>query len=187
MFTAIDFGAKTAGTTAIAWLENGQLNLAQSAKKQDADRWLRQQIEQLQPKALYIDAPLSLPLAYQQATDHPDFHYRACDRAVGAMSPLFLGGLTARAMQLVHEVGLPAFEIYPKLAGHTIAKNLYHKKNGDTLADFTEVLHTHLPYPAPQPDNWHQADALLAWFIGWKHQQGKAACVGAEAEGVIWY
>ena len=186
-FLAIDFGAKTAGTTAIAWLEEGRLQLAQSAPKQDADSWLRQQIQQLQPQALYIDAPLSLPLAYRQATDAPDFHYRACDRAVGAMSTLFLGGLTARAMQLVHEVDIPAYEVYPKMAGHAIAKDWYHKKNGDTLAAFTEVLHTHLPYPGPPPANWHQADALLAWYIGWKHQQGKADCVGDAQEGVIWH
>lgn len=186
-FLAIDFGAKTAGTTAIAWLAEGRLQLAQSAPKQDADSWLRQQIQRLQPQALYIDAPLSLPLAYRQATDAPDFHYRACDRAVGAMSPLFLGGLTARAMQLVHEVDIPAYEVYPKLAGHAIAKDLYHKKNGDTLSDFTKVLQQHLPYPAPQPANWHQADALLAWYIGWKHQTGKADFVGDAQEGVIWY
>ena len=90
-------------------------------------------------------------------------------------------------MQLVHEVDIPAYEVYPKLAGHTIAKDLYHKKNGDTLADFTEALQQQLPYPASQPANWHQADALLAWFIGWKHQKGKGDCVGKVEEGVIWY
>jgi hypothetical protein len=98
MILSIDYGSKLAGTTAVCFEKNNQLHLAQSVKKQDADAWLRQLISTKKPAAVYIDAPLSLPGVYRG--EGSDYFYRAGDRAVGAMSPMFLGGLTARAMQL---------------------------------------------------------------------------------------
>lgn len=184
MHLAIDYGSKLAGTTALCWAADGQLHLAQSAKKQDADVFLQNKIDELAPSAVFIDAPLSLPGVY---TGHGhDYFYRACDRAVAAMSPMFLGGLTARAMRLRAEFpDLPFFEIYPAYLARTILPEakFYKKEN---LSGFCGLLSQMLPLPfAEQPKNWHQVDAVLAWLSGWRYGRGEALVFGEEPEGVI--
>lgn len=183
-FVAIDYGAKLAGTTVVCFEENGKLYLQQSSKKQDADEWLRQIIEELNPVAVFMDAPLSLPGVYHGHGN--DFHYRACDRAVGAMSPMFLGGLTARAMQVRAVLSsIPFYEIYPAQLVKTLFPGcVFYKKE---LTMFLEKMTKNLPLPfAKKPENWHQVDAALAWLSGWRHSQGAAKVFGAPEEGLIW-
>lgn len=163
---------------------DGQLQLLQSAKKQDADAWLRRIIAEQNPTTVFMDAPLSLPSVYRGFGS--DFHYRACDRAVGAMSPMFLGGLTARAMQL--RAALPELlfhEAYPAQLVRTCwPSGLFYKND---LSSFLVNLAEMLPLPfAKQPENWHQVDAALAWLTGWRHGRGEALSFGKEDEGVIW-
>ncbi|MCU0348579.1 MAG: hypothetical protein MUC59_16700 [Saprospiraceae bacterium] len=183
-FIGVDYGAKLAGTTAICFAKNGQLHLAQSAKKQDADVWLRHLIAEHQPNSVYMDAPLSLPGVYRGEGDN--YHYRACDRAVGAMSPMFLGGLTARAMQVRAAFPqTPFFEIYPAhLVRTQFVGDVFYKKD---LNLFLENLADKLPHLfMQQPENWHQVDAALAWLSGWRHLRGEALGFGDAAEGIIW-
>jgi len=180
----IDFGAKLAGTTAVCFAMDGQLQLLQSAKKQDTDAWLRRIIAEQNPNTAFMDAPLSLPSVYTGFGS--DFHYRACDRAVGAMSPMFLGGLTARAMQL--RAAFPELlfhEAYPAQLVRTCwPSGLFYKND---LSSFLVNLAEMLPLPfAKQPENWHQVDAALAWLTGWRHGRGEALSFGNEDEGVIW-
>jgi len=181
---AIDFGAKLAGTTVVCSAKNGHLHLLQSAKKQDADAWLRNIIAEQNPSAVYMDAPLSLPGVYQGEGDN--FHYRQCDRLLGAMSPMFLGGLTARAMQVRAAFPLiPFYEIYPaQLVRIAFQGDVFYKKD---LSAFLVKKAEKLPFPfAKQPENWHQVDAALAWLSGWRHGRGEALPFGEEGEGLIW-
>ena len=94
----IDFGAQFSGNSVIAHLTNNEVQLIQVAKKQHTDSWLKAMLEEINPNAVYIDAPLSLPIAYHGQGQN--FHYRQADIDTRAMSPMFLGGLTARAMNL---------------------------------------------------------------------------------------
>ena len=96
----IDYGSKMAGTTVIAYLKSGKLHFAQSQKKKDADLFVENWVAQHQPRAIFLDAPLSLPGVYTEPEAYDDYFYRAGDRLLRAMSPMFLGGLTARAMRL---------------------------------------------------------------------------------------
>jgi predicted nuclease with RNAse H fold len=183
-FLGIDYGAKLAGTTAVCFAKNGQLQLFQSSKKKDTDVWLRSIITAQQPSAIFIDAPISLPSVYKGIGS--DFHYRACDRAVGAMSPMFLGGLTARAMQLRASFPhLPFYEVYP--AHHVrllFASAMGYKTD---LELFLEKLAERLPYPfAKRPENWHQVDSALAWLTGWRHGRAEGITFGEAREGMIW-
>jgi uncharacterized protein len=130
----IDFGAKTAGTTVIAWLEAESICFAASKKNADADECVlatlrsiaasnqahRARLVSLASSAdsassasyvssapahelcVCIDAPLSLPGVFTGLAGCDDYFYRASDRALRAMSPMFLGGLTARAMRLAN-------------------------------------------------------------------------------------
>ncbi len=189
-FAGIDFGSQLAGTTAISFVENEVLTVKCSEKKSSADKFLIQQIEQYAIATIYIDAPLSLPKAYynnEAIEKGSDFHYRSCDRLLKAMSPMFLGGLTARAMALQHQLKpVSCQEVYPAaLVRHLSLSENYEKKK-KTPDSFLITLQNHLPYPITNTAlNWHEVDSLLAWLSGWRHQTGMAQVIGDKKEGVI--
>lgn len=188
----VDYGSKKAGTTAAAMLVQGQLQVRQSMKGQDADSWLLELVQQLQPKVLYLDAPLTLPIVYTQADHSPssDYFYRQADRELQAMSPMFLGGLTARAIKLrvqLAEKGVAVLETYPSALVRLLLPQLPgYKKDLAALPDYTEALQGLLKYKLKEnPFNWHQYDALLAWHSGYRHQVGQSVLYGDGREGRI--
>jgi len=191
-WAGIDYGSKMAGTTVIAYVEeSGRLVFHQSAKKRDADQFLLDWADaQERPAQLFFDAPLSLPAVYTHPDQSSDYFYREADQEVQAMSPMFLGGLTARAMRLARsfqERGWIVHEVYP---GH-LARNLdlkewgYKKKLDDlpgVLAAFRQKL---TGLPDADPANWHQFDAMLAFCSGWRYQKGRHLTYGNPEEGLI--
>ncbi len=190
-WAGVDYGSKTTGTTVIAWAEGPDIQLAQSASKKDADQWVKSWVKAHQPETLYLDAPLSLPGVYHAPDAYEDFFYRAADKEVQAMSPMFLGGLTARAMRLSRELEAlkcATLEVYPgQLAKILGLDRKRYKKDKAYLQEATETVLSHLPdyQVAKPPSNWHQVDALLAFCSGYRHQQGLAAIYGKATEGQI--
>lgn len=188
----VDYGAKEAGTTAAAMLIQGEIQLWQSAKGQDANKWLLKLAEELQPKVLYIDAPLTLPRVYTQDTPSPtaDYFYRQGDRELQAMSPMFIGGLTARAIKLraqLADAGVAVLETYPSaLAKRLLPQASGYKKSLAALPDLVRALQGLLKFPLKDVlQNWHQFDALLAWHSGYRHQVGQSVLYGDAREGRI--
>ncbi len=184
----IDFGAKRAGTTVACYFMDGNWHLEQVAKKKDADDFLEKLVASLAPSKIYMDAPLSLPKVYasrDQYSSSDDFHYRVCDRETGAMSPLFMGGLTARAIRLKTtwlESGIEVYETYPAQLIKTLGMDTHYKK------DLEKFRHEFNQYGAPIPaqfDNWHQADAWLAWNSGERHARNENKIFGTKEEGII--
>ncbi len=186
----IDYGSKRAGTTVVAFLaENGKsVEFAASAKKQDADAFLLRFFAERPPGFIFLDAPLSLPEVYHGILpvngSEPDFFYRPCDRELGAMSPLFLGGLTARAMRLAFHLrkqGWVVQETYPgALAQHLGIKSHGYKESKNALPACTHVLKAEFPQldtSAELPD-WHHFDAWLALCSALRHSSGKAIKIG---------
>ena len=186
----IDYGSKLAGTTAIAYIQEGVVVVSQSEKKQDADLFLREIVTQNGLDSLFIDAPLSLPKAYFGVGE--DFFYRACDRELGAMSPMFLGGLTARAMKLQsswEKEGVKCFETYPGYAAKTMElSGLGYKKEKENIPVVLSKLSEQRPdLQWPIVDNWHAFDALLALHTALRYHMGTFASVGDSTEGVIYF
>ncbi|WP_161891093.1 DUF429 domain-containing protein [Pontibacter russatus] len=188
----VDYGAKMAGTTAAAMLAEGKLRVWQSQAGQDADRWLRELVLQQQAKVVYIDAPLTLPAIYGQATHSAasDYFYRQADRELQAMSPMFIGGLTARAIQLRAQLaqnGVAALETYPSALIRLLLPELQgYKKDPAALPAFAAALQGLLPFQLQeQPRNWHQFDAALAWLSGYRHEAGQSVLYGDAREGRI--
>ncbi len=184
----IDFGAKKAGTTVICALQESSWFIRQSSSGIDADTFLEKEIVRLNPDYIFIDAPLSLPRVYSQEFMDPeaDFHYRECDRLAGAMSPLFLGGLTARAIRLRsiwESSGIHVLETYPKLMAAEL-KAVTYKKDLDL---FRKTLNQFLDKALPGLQSWHQADACLAWLSGFRYLEGNALVIGDKKEGQIIY
>lgn len=183
----IDFGSKLAGTTVIAFSDGAkQLHLIQSQKKQDADVVIEKFCQQNQPRLVFIDAPLSLPEVYNSQSNNDDYFYRQADRETGAMSPMFLGGLTARAMRLhnkLKKAHVQCVESYPKQLVELIQIESHYKNH---IQNFLIDLSNHFPdYQLPEASNWHQVDALLAYFIGVRFYRGQHKTYGQEAEGQI--
>lgn len=192
IFVGIDYGAKLAGTTALCYLKEGQLQLEQSEKKKDADAFLIEHLNAIKPKCVFIDAPLSLPMVYSKAQEEADFFYRKADRLTKAMSPMFLGGLTARAMRLKHQLSkqeITFYETYPAyLVREVLEKPVtYNKKKKETLIAFWTLLKSYLPFEniEANPQNWHQVDAVLAWWSGWRYLNKQSFILGEEKEGQI--
>jgi predicted nuclease with RNAse H fold len=181
MHFGVDYGSKLAGTTVVCFEAHGQLHLKGSAKKEDADKFLQSLIDELQPERVFIDAPLSLPSAYYGKGN--DFFYRECDRLTKAMSPMFLGGPTARAMKLASQNSSVKFlETYPAaLAAELDIPSSRKAENFSKLSEF-------LPMPPKNKIvNGHQYDAVLAWLSGNRYLAGKAKILGEESEGQVCY
>jgi len=178
-FVGIDFGASKAGTTAICYLQSEWLQVVQSIKGENADQFLRQQLDIIKPEQVFIDAPLSLPGGYFQMND--DYMFRRCDRELSAMSPMFLGGLTARAMKLKAELKrCEFFETYPTALARQLEIKSY-KERPPVWNDLERCL----PYPLKKPSSIHGYDAVLAWLSGYRHAKSEALEFGDEHEGVI--
>lgn len=191
-FIGIDYGSKLAGTTVIAHYQSATEPpvLLQSEKKRDADKFILEFVTTQKPNYIFLDAPLSLPGVYTKLPNCTSYFYRAGDAELRAMSPMFLGGLTARAMQLkanLTPLGAQVLEIYPsQLATVLGLKELPYKKQVKHLAPVLEKLATHCPFILPTTvNNWHQIDALLALLSGYRYLNGEHLVYGNAAEGEI--
>ena len=190
MHVGIDYGSKLAGTTVITWNENHTLKQSSSLPKRDADKFLLEIILDLKPESIFIDAPLSLPKVYCGRGD--DYHYRECDRALSAMSPMFLGGLTARAMKIAsmfkrNEIFV--YETYPKglVQQNEVLSSLYTKKDSSCIPKLISELDSLTEqYNLPKSiDTMHHLDSLLAWISGYRFQNDKHLEFGSKEEGII--
>jgi predicted nuclease with RNAse H fold len=192
MIAGIDFGSKKAGTTAIAWRgKNGKIAIAQSLKNKDADQFIVDWATKYEPTTIYIDAPLSLPGVYRQPDQYSDYFYRQGDRELRAMSPMFLGGLTARAMQLkarLEAIGIALHEVYPSALVDLLQlpRAIYKKDKADIPKLLPALQAQALNLEPVEPlQNWHQFDALLALTSGFRHQNNGHQLYGDPGEGGI--
>lgn len=185
-FIGIDFGARTAGTTVICHRERGLFHFQRSGKGDDADGWLMERVSAMRPEAIYLDAPLSLPGAYfGKSNDH---FFRLADRLAGGMSPMFLGGLTARAIRLAEQwrkSGIRVFEVYPSGSIRQKWDFLKIPARRSIPAHKIRLMAGVHALPPPAPKDRHEADAWLCWLIGHQHLLGQAVLVGDEEEGLI--
>jgi predicted nuclease with RNAse H fold len=188
----IDYGSKLSGNTAIAMeTSDNTIEVFSSEKGKDADEWLISiLLQENRPDHVYIDAPLSLPLAY--SGKGTDYMYRLCDRITGAMSPMFLGGLTARAMQLklslsVYDILL--IETYPSMTVKRLPHgSAYNKKKQPTpelWMDILTALNAEIIFHSSK--RTHEFDALLALYAGKLAAKHQAIIVGDTQEGLICY
>ena len=150
--------------------------------------------QEYQFNVIGIDAPLSIPGALKGLDGFSNYHYRVADIEAKAMSPMFLGGLTARAIELKDQIERLYFskviEVYPKLAAQNLRLQMtrYKKDRGyleECLAIVTENVHWLIDQS--QITNWHQFDALLALMSTEKFTRNTCSCIGNKAEGLIYF
>lgn len=193
MIIGIDYGAKTAGTTVIARLyEYDKVDFHSSKVGQDADQFISDFLDKNEDIWLsYIDAPLSLPKIYRNGLGEGDYFYRKADRSTGAMSPMFLGGLTARAMKLKASFkfrGIKLVETYPsKLAEVLGLKEKGYKTKLGLIPKLCEEIKSQsmLQFNNEDVKNWHHFDALLCLYSAKRFEIQAAMVFGDEEEGTI--
>jgi predicted nuclease with RNAse H fold len=138
------------------------------------------------PVAVYMDAPLSLPGAYFGKGD--DHFFRRADRLVGGMSPMFLGGLTARAIHLSERwraMGISVFEVYPAALIKQEWDYLKIPSGRAIPPHKLRLMAGTFTLPPPAPKDRHEADSWLCWLTGYRHQHGRSKTIGDQEEGVI--
>ncbi len=187
----VDYGSKMAGTTVICYYDTTthQLFLESSEKKKDADAFLKKSIETHQPSYVFIDAPLSLPLVYQNRPGYTNFFFRKVDQEVQGMSPLFLGGLTARAMKLAYDLKpLPFYETYPAAQSKRLhLKALGYKTKVAQIDPVLAEINQHYPeFTLPPIKNWHEVDALLALIGAYRFWKSEHQVLGDAEEGQVY-
>jgi predicted nuclease with RNAse H fold len=194
----IDYGSKLAGTTAITYLEENRLQTTISRKGQDADALVCKLVKSLLPEIIAIDAPLSVPAGIINSKAN-NYFYRKCDKELQAMSPMFLGGLTARALKLKDQIKLEfphikILETYPKAQWRRILPDdkTYKTKNEDpenlksVLIKELAELELELEFELEIINNWHCFDSILCWIGGSRYAYGKSLIYGKEEEGLIY-
>lgn len=190
----IDYGSKLAGTTSVCYVENSSVQFIRSEKKQDADAMLQRVIGDLKPQWIAIDAPLSLPGVYAGIPGCTNYFYRHCDQLTSAMSPMFIGGLTARAMQLKSQLCNSTqqwVEVYPVKRGKELGLEQwgYRQKESDFARIIGEIQHIFIDVElnSEMIQTSHDLDALLALEIGLRCGRGQTSHVGQSEEGLIYY
>ncbi len=178
----IDYGARKAGTTALAIWRDHRIELLSCPKGVDADQWLLNQLASIRPGVIAIDAPLSLPPGVLGKGGH--FHLRWADQLCGAMSPMFLGGLTARAMSLRYHYPddqATWIETYPSW----LAKQRFHGVREDHHALLNAIQAFWPASEIPVPHDQHQMDALLAMIAAYHWDNCSSWHYGDPCDGVI--
>ena len=189
LILGIDYGSNLAGTTAVCHLQGSALKFQISRKGSSADEFLLKTINELKPALIFIDAPLSLPLVYRSSDKADDFFYRTCDRALGAMSPMFLGGLTARAMRFVQSlksIGIEVYETYPAHTAKLLKLQDYKTQIESVQGQLSELSQSiGLSTRWPETTSLHHIDAYLAWWSGQRFLRREHVTTGNKQEGVI--
>ncbi|MCX8147668.1 DUF429 domain-containing protein [Thermaurantimonas aggregans] len=191
----VDFGSRYAGTTVIAVYEPFKIYFLSCKKEEDADAFIEQSAIHFSPDCIFLDAPLSLPGRYVGLEGFDDYFYRKADIQCGAMSPMFLGGLTARAIRLRDKLalmGIFVFETYPKLlASELDLLVLGYKKDKTHLqtcrAKIASLFNPAISLKESSIESWHHFDALLALMSAMKYRCKKATALGDPKEGLIYY
>lgn len=182
----IDFGARNAGTTAVCYRAKNMFRFLRCSKGSDSDAWLERTVTDLGPSAIYIDAPLSLPGVYMgRGADH---FFRVADHQARGVSPMFLGGLTARAMRLAavwRTQGITVHEAYPAALVRHAWEALGVEPRKAIPKHKLRIMAGMITMPPPDPSDRHEADAWLCWVIGHRHQRHEAIALGDPTEGII--
>jgi len=193
-YFGIDYGSKYTGNTVVAILQGMDIFFMEAEKKVDADQFILNAAEHFKPRWVFIDAPLSLPGIYRQLASCDNYHFRRADIECRAMSPMFLGGLAARAIELKDKLqrgGAEVYETYPKIRAEKLdLPAMGYKKVKGALPACAEAVTNLFKSPvrvqAKDILTWHHLDALLALMSAMAHESDQCEVYGNPLEGLIY-
>ena len=189
LIVGVDFGSQLAGTTVICREVVDRLALFSSEKGKSSDQFLLDHFTALPPCHIGLDGPLSLPGVYQKLKGFSDYQYRIGDRELNAMSPMFLGGLTARAMRLKSELeklGHSVIEVYPAaLLKHFGITSAYKKVRSECQSIVAPIEAASGIFSPKDIPTSHQVDSYLAFISARRSFLGEGIVYGDIQEGQI--
>jgi len=155
------------------------------------DKEIIQKIEELKPKVIAIDAPLSLPPGRKSIEERNDVHFRECDRELLKRGikffPITLGPmrkLTERGIKLkkiLKNKGFKVIESYP--GGAQDVLKIPRKQRGlDGLRKGLEKLGIK-GLKSGMTD--HELDAVTCAYVGKLFLEGKSETLGVIEDGII--
>lgn len=191
----INYGSKLCGNTVLAILNGNKIYFMAVDEDIDADDFIYNAAKHFKPDNIFLNAPLSLPGIYcgKQCSE---YHFREADKQLKALSPMFIGGVTARAMQLKArletEIPTKVYETYPKQQAcnyqlHDLGYKVDRKSNLAACRNhLTEKLNSNLFINCQDIKTWNHVDALLALFTAMRFVTGLAETFGDAEEGLIY-
>ncbi len=190
----IDYGSKLTGNTVIAIFKDNEVLFMDVDKGVDADGFILNAADYFSPAEIFIDAPLSLPGVYCGIAGCNNYHFREADLELKAMSPMFLGGLAARAMELKQQLEkkeIQVYETYPRILAQQFSlRSKGYKGSTLGLKDCRKIVcerfNSEIKLDPNDVTSWHHLDALLALMSALNHTQGRTESYGQEAEGLIY-
>lgn len=155
------------------------------------DKEIIQKIEELKPKVIAIDAPLSLPPGRKSIEERNDVHFRECDRELLKRGikffPITLGPmrkLTERGINLKKFLKNKGFKVIEAYSGgaQDILKILRKQQGLDELRKGLEKLGIK-GLTSEMTD--HELDAVTCAYVGKLFLEGKSETLGVIEDGII--
>jgi predicted nuclease with RNAse H fold len=188
----INYGCKYSGTTVICHNTFHEVRFILSPKNSDADEFLLNEIIHIDPDIVLINAPLSLPGVYRHLGGCIDYFFRKCDSEMKASSPMFTGGITARAIGLKRQLnsfGYQVYETYPRKMVEVLSLpvHIYRQKIAD-LDSMLDIFMTRASIALNKRliTTWHHFDSLLAFISGLRYMTRQNEVFGKEDEGLVY-
>ncbi len=190
----IDYGSKLSGNTVIAIFQENNIFFLEAESKVNADEFIHNAAEHFKPSLVFLDAPMSLPGVYKGLSGFDNYHFRKADMETRAMSPMFLGGLAARAMELKDHLETQDIEIketYPRMMANRFElKRFGYKSSKSALRECSlhlkECIKEPLRFNVNDIRTWHHLDALLALMSALSYRCGDYCTYGDPKEGLIY-
>jgi len=189
----ISYGSKLSGNTVIAILNINKIYFLDVEENTNADDFIFNAAQHFKPDVVFLDAPLSLP-ARCCGKKGNDFHFRKADIQLKAISPMFLGGITARAMQLKSRLENESTKVYEthvksQACNYKLIDLGYKKEDNHLIScrnTLKEKLSPSLFFDCQEIKTWQHLDAFLALFSAMRFVMGRADTFGNAKEGLIY-
>jgi hypothetical protein len=155
------------------------------------DREIIQKIEQLRPRVIAIDAPLSLPPGRKSIEERTDVHLRECDKellkrrikffpvTIGPMRKLTERGINLK--KTLKSKGFRVIEVYP--GGAQDILKIPRKQKG--LNELRKGLEKLGIKGLTSRMNDHELDAVTCAFTGKLFLEGKSETLGIIENGIV--
>ena len=191
----IHFGSKLAGNTVISLMKQNKIYFFDVDEDVDADVFIYNAAKHFNPDVIFINAPLSIPGAFKDVCGCQDYEYREADKKVKSISPMIIGGITARAMRLKDkleaELSTKVYETNSKAQANNyelLAKGYKNKSlNLVTCRNhISEQLNNRLMFRCQDIKTWDHLDAMLSLVTAMRFISGQALPYGNTEEGLIY-
>ena len=187
MILGIDLAGSEKRNTGICVMDN-KLNV--KTEIVHTDKEIKEVVEEVNPKVIAIDAPLSLPKGRKSIDERNNIHFRKCDKELLKMGikffPITLGPmrmLTKRGIKLKKkfENKYKVIEVYPGGA-QDILKIPRKQKGLDKLRNGLKKLGIK---GLKKEMNGDELDAVTAAYVGKLYLDGKYVVLGDKKEGLM--